>query len=255
MQQAYQSDILITPEVTNCVSMSRAHQTQVLDHWQSNPFVSAIQQQAADLGLSVLLGSVAVKTDDPAGRFSNRSVLISDTGTITAWYDKIHMFDVQLPNGEHYHESKGYRPGDRAVVADTGQAKIGMIVCYDLRFPHLYRDLALAGAQVVTVPSAFSVPSGQAHWETLLRATAIETGCFVVAPAQTGTHPGSKRQTYGHSLVVDPWGAVMLDMGTDPGVGTVTIDLDQVDKTRATVPSLHSTMNYKLGRQNGEPNP
>ncbi|MEM6307257.1 MAG: carbon-nitrogen hydrolase family protein [Pseudomonadota bacterium] len=240
------ADILMTPEVTNCVSLSRAHQNQVLDLWDGNGFLAAVQARAVALGIWVLLGSVAVKTNDPDGRFANRSVLVSPMGRIAAWYDKIHMFDVTLPNGETYTESNGYRPGDCAVLARTPWAMLGLSVCYDVRFPYLYRDLAQSGAQVLTVPSAFAVATGQAHWETLLRARAIETGCFVVAPAQTGTHPGSGRKTYGHSLVIDPWGQVVLDMGTASGLQSCTLDLGQVDTARAAVPSVMATQTYKM---------
>ncbi|MCA8908338.1 MAG: carbon-nitrogen hydrolase family protein, partial [Rhodospirillaceae bacterium] len=151
--------------------------------------------------------------------------------------DKIHMFDVDLPDGETYRESATYRPGSRAVVADIPKARIGMSVCYDVRFAYLYRALAQAGAEILTVPAAFTRQTGEAHWHTLLRARAIETGCFVVAPAQTGTHDQG-RQTYGHSLIVDPWGRVLADGGTEPGVVAASIDLGEVAKARAAIAAL-----------------
>jgi predicted amidohydrolase len=180
-------------------------------------------------------------THDADGRFANRSFLISPSGDIVAHYDKIHMFDVNVSETEVYRESAGYRPGTKAVLAETPFAKIGMTVCYDLRFPHLYRRLAQAGAQIITVPAAFNHITGAAHWHTLLRARAIETGCFVLAPAQTGFHPETKgkgRNTYGHSLAIAPWGEILTDAGTEPGVTFVDLDIDAVTKARARVPSL-----------------
>ena len=174
------------------------------------------------------------------GRFANRSFLIDPTGTIVARYDKIHMFDVEVSASESYRESAGYRPGDRAVVGETPFARIGMTICYDLRFPGLYRDLAQAGAEIFTVPSAFSPVTGAAHWHTLLRARAIETGAYVLAPAQTGTHSakqGKARATYGHSLAVDPWGVVLADAGTAPGLTLVDIDRGAVASARSRIPA------------------
>ena len=243
VQQAVDADasFVLTPEVTNCLSPSRARQAQVLSHQQDDPTLAALRELAAKTGVWVLIGSLALNTEDADGRFANRSFLIGPDGSIVAWYDKIHMFDVKVTAEETYRESAGYRPGNRAVLAKTDFAILGMTVCYDVRFPHLYRQLAQAGAEVLTVPAAFAPTTGAAHWEVLLRARAIETGCFVLAPAQTGTHPtieGQPRRTYGHSLVVDPWGHVMLDAGTEPGVFTVDLDLSKVAEARARVPSL-----------------
>ena len=179
---------ILTPEVTNCVSTSRKHQLAVLYHEEEDPTLAAMQKAAARHGVWLLLGSLGVKTHDPDGRFANRQFLISPQGEITARYDKIHMFDVQVSAEETYRESDGYRPGNRAVVADTPFGRIGMSICYDVRFGHLHRALAKAGAEILTVPAAFSHVTGAAHWHTLLRARAIETGCYVLAPAQTGTH-------------------------------------------------------------------
>lgn len=235
------AEIALTPEVTNCVSASRAHQTKVLRLEAEDQTLAALRGDAQTLGIWVLIGSLAIKTEDAQGRFANRSFLISPTGDIVARYDKIHMFDVTISETEQYRESAGYRPGDKAVLARTPFCALGMTICYDLRFPHLYRGLAQAGAQVLTVPSAFSPVTGAAHWETLLRARAIETGCFVLAPAQTGTHAatqGKARRTYGHSLAVAPWGEVLLDAGTEPGVRLVDLDLTQVSAARQRIPAL-----------------
>lgn len=232
---------VLTPEVTNCLSSSRKHQEAVLHPQDSDPTLAGLRDTAATHGIWLLIGSLALRTGDADGRFANRSFLIAPDGGIVAWYDKIHMFDVVLSDTETYRESDGFRPGDRAVVADMGHARLGMTVCYDLRFAYLHRALAQAGAQILSVPAAFAVPTGRAHWEVLLRARAIETGCFVLAPAQTGRHTGSDgrhRDTWGHALAVDPWGQVMADAGTEPGVTLVDLDLADVDKARGKVPAL-----------------
>lgn len=232
---------VLTPEVTNCVSASRTRQNEVLQTEGIDQTLSALRAQAADLGIWLLIGSLALKTDDPDGRFANRSFLIDPQGAIVARYDKIHMFDVQVSEQETYRESAGYRPGTRAMLARTEFAAVGMTVCYDVRFPHLYQALAQAGAQILTIPSAFSPVTGAAHWHALLRARAIETGCYVLAPAQTGTHPttrGKQRRTYGHSLAVSPWGEVLVDGGTDPGIHFFEWDVTSVDDARRKVPSL-----------------
>lgn len=232
---------LLTPEVTNCVSESRAHQQSVLCHEADDPTLAALRAEAKALGVWVLIGSLALKTDDADGRFANRSFMISPQGQIMARYDKIHMFDVEISKTETYCESAGYRPGAQAVVVETGFAKVGMTICYDVRFAHLHRSLAHNGAKILTGPAAFSPVSGAAHWETLLRARAIETGCYVFAPAQCGTHSsstGGKRSTYGHSLVVSPWGEVLADGGTNVGLTLVDFDISEVDTARRKIPSL-----------------
>jgi len=232
---------ILTPELTNGLSSSRAHQRQVFRHEEADETLAALRAEAKASGVWLLIGSLGVLTHDADGRFANRSFLIRPDGGVVARYDKIHMFDVNVSETEVYRESEGYRPGNRAVLADTPFGKIGMTVCYDLRFPALYRRLAQAGAQILTVPAAFNHITGAAHWETLLRARAIETGCFVLAPAQTGFHPetaGKGRHTHGHSLAVAPWGEVLGDAGTDPGVTLVDIDLARVDAARHRVPSL-----------------
>ncbi|MBO6774042.1 MAG: carbon-nitrogen hydrolase family protein [Marinibacterium sp.] len=239
---------VLTPEVTNCVSANRARQTDVLRLEDEDETLAALRRRAADLGIWVLIGSLAVKTSDLDERFANRSFLLSPKGDILAWYDKIHMFDVQVSETETYRESAGYRPGTRAVVADTDFARIGMTICYDVRFPHLYRKLAQAGAAILTVPSAFSPVTGAAHWHTLLRARAIETGCYVLAPAQTGTHlasQGRSRNTYGHSLIVAPWGEVVADGGKEPGVIVADLDLSKVQTARSKVPSFSADQMFE----------
>ena len=243
MQQAADQGarFILTPEVTNCVSSSRAHLAAVLSPQDDDATLAGLREEAARLGVWLLIGSLALKTTDPDGRFANRSFLIGPDGAIGAWYDKIHMFDVQVSEVETYRESAGFRPGDSAVLADAGFAKIGMTVCYDVRFPHLHRSLAQAGAQILTVPAAFSPVTGAAHWEPLLRARAIETGCYVLAPAQTGLHPsstGGTRRTYGHSMVISPWGEVLADAGTEPGITFVDLAMDDVAQARARVPAL-----------------
>ncbi|SDF16058.1 carbon-nitrogen hydrolase family protein [Sulfitobacter delicatus] len=235
------AEFVLTAEVTNCVSTSRRHQQEVLAFEEEDATLAALREEAAKAGIWLLIGSLALKTRDGDGRFANRSFLISPEGEIVARYDKIHMFDVDISETETYRESAGYRPGDKAVVAETTFAKIGMSVCYDMRFPALYQQLAEAGAQILTMPAAFSPVTGAAHWHSLLRARAIENGCYVLAPAQTGTHASAAhrtRDTYGHSLVVAPWGEVVLDAGTAPGVYFCDIDMEECAKARAKVPSL-----------------
>lgn len=238
---------VLTPEVTNIVSMSRSHQNAVLCLEQNDPTLAALRKEAQDLGIWLLIGSLALKTGDADGRFANRSFLIDPQGAVTAQYDKIHMFDVQVTPEETYRESDGYRPGTRAVLAETPFGRVGMTICYDLRFPQLFRDLAQAGADILTVPAAFSHVTGAAHWESLLRARAIETGCYVLAPAQTGTHAaqkGAMRRTYGHSMAIAPWGEVLVDAGEACGISYVDLDLGKVADSRRKVPSLEHDRNY-----------
>lgn len=232
---------VLTPEVTNCVSSSRTRQQAVLQQQDEDITLAALRNKAAAHGIWLLIGSLALKTDDADGRFANRSFLIGPGGEIAAWYDKIHMFDVTVSESESYRESAGYRPGNRMVLAETSFARLGLTICYDLRFPHLYRQLAQQGAQVITVPSAFSPVTGSAHWESLLRARAIETGAYILAPAQTGKHAtseGKPRSTYGHSLVVAPWGDVLANGGVEQGIVTIELDLTQVETARARIPAM-----------------
>ncbi len=232
---------VLTPEVTNCLSSSRSHQQSVLQQQEDDPTLAALRAAAAKHDIWLTIGSLGLKTGDADGRFANRQFLIAPNGEIAAQYDKIHMFDVQVSAEETYRESDGYRPGSKAVVAQTDFGKIGLTICYDVRFPYLHRALAKAGAQILTAPAAFSYVTGAAHWHALLQARAIETGCFVLAPAQTGTHAatrGPNRKTYGHSLVIAPWGEVLLDAGVDPGVSFVDLDMEKVAEARNRVPSL-----------------
>ncbi len=236
---------VLTPEVTNCVSTSRRHQLDVLQTEEEDITLAALRAQASELDIWLLIGSLALKTDDPDGRFANRSFLISPDGSIRARYDKIHMFDVDVSATETYRESAGYRPGTEAVMADVEGQSLGMTICYDLRFPHLFRHLAQSGAGMISVPSAFSPVTGAAHWEVILRARAIENGCYILAPAQTGAHmsqAGKSRKTYGHSLVIDPWGQVLADAGETMGIIIVDLNPAEVAKARERIPSLsHGT--------------
>jgi len=242
------AEFILTPEVCNCVSDSRAHQQAVLSHEADDPTLAGLRAAAAKHGIYLLIGSLGLKTGDRDGRFANRSFLVGPDGGIIAKYDKIHMFDVQVSKEETYRESDGYRPGTKAVLAQTPFARIGLTICYDVRFPHLHRALAQGGADILTAPAAFSYVTGAAHWEVLQRARAIETGCFVLAPAQTGQHTastGKSRKTHGHSMVVAPWGEVLADAGTDCGVTVVDIDLAQVAQARGRVASLTHDREYE----------
>ena len=241
------AQFVLTPEVTNCLSTSRARQNEVLQVEADDITLAGLREAARAHGVWILIGSLGLKTTDPDGRFANRSFMIDPQGQIVARYDKIHMFDVQVTPEETYRESDGYRPGTQAVTAQTALGTVGMTVCYDVRFGALYTALARAGAQVLTVPAAFSPVTGEAHWHTLLRARAIETGCFVLAPAQTGTHASAAhktRKTYGHSLVVTPWGEVQLDAGKAPGVYITDLDMKQVSDARGKVPSLTNARTF-----------
>ncbi len=234
------AELVLTPEVTNCVSASRSRQNDMLQTEDEDLTLAALRKEATRLGIWVLIGSLALKQENKS-RFVNRSFLISPNGAITARYDKIHMFDVKISETETYRESDGYQPGTSCAVVQMNDATLGMTICYDVRFPYLYRKVAKAGAQILTVPSAFTPETGAAHWEVLLRARAIENGCFVLAPAQCGTHSamtGRRRRTYGHSLVVDPWGHVLADGGEAPGVTLVDLDLNAVDYARRRISSL-----------------
>lgn len=236
--------LVLTPEATNLLSPDRTHQQKTLHLEAEDPTLSALRSEARSLGIWLLIGSLALKTEDPDGRFANRSFLIDPEGRIAARYDKLHMFDVVISETEQFRESAAYRPGKAAVLAQVDEVPLGLSICYDLRFPHLYRRLAKAGARILAVPAAFSPTTGAAHWETLLRARAIETGCYVLAPAQCGTHPHphspdkQPRRSHGHSLAIDPWGKVLLDAGDSAGVSILRLDLGAVDKARSRVPSL-----------------
>ena len=241
LREAAGAEFVLTPEVTNCVSTNRAHQAKVLQNEEVDETLAALREAAKTEGVWLLIGSLALLTDDADGRFANRSFLIDPKGEVRARYDKIHMFDVEIDESETYRESAGYRPGSQAAVAETPWGAVGLSICYDLRFPTLYQSLVESGARILTVPAAFSPVTGAAHWHALLRARAIETGCFVLAPAQTGTHRSEHhktRDTYGHSLVVAPWGEVILDAGERAGVYLFDLDPNAVDVARTRVPSM-----------------
>lgn len=239
---------VLTPEVTNCVSASRSRQNEVLCFEEEDETLAALCADAKRLGIWLLIGSLALKQrDDP--RFVNRSFLIGPDGSVQSRYDKIHMFDVEISETETYRESDGYQPGDRAVMSEVDGTGVGLTICYDIRFPYLYRGMSKVGAKIMTVPSAFSPETGKAHWEVLLRARAIETGSYFLAPAQCGEHRatrGRSRKTYGHSLAVDPWGRVLADGEDAPGVVTVDLDVSRVDDVRRRLPSLTHERQYKM---------
>lgn len=230
-----------TPEMTGAVQRDRKALFAVLRPESEDLIAATAARLAGELNVFLHVGSTAIAVAD--GRIANRAFLFGPDGGKIASYDKIHMFDVDISETERYRESAAYRPGEVAVLA-PGPVPVGMTICYDLRFPGLFRDLAQAGARILTVPSAFNPTSGAAHWHVLLRARAIETGCFVLAPAQTGQHPAphspdrAPRHSFGHSLAVDPWGEVLTDAGTDPGYCNVMLDLTAVGRARSRIPSL-----------------
>jgi deaminated glutathione amidase len=230
------ASFIATPEGSNILQKNRKKLFAALKSLDEDPFVQGLREAARELGVWILIGSALVRRED--GKCANRAVLIDPQGQITATYDKLHMFDVDLPTGETARESESYEPGERAVTAQAAEAKLGLTICYDLRFPQLYRALALAGAEVMTIPAAFTRPTGAAHWEVLMRARAIETGSFVLAPAQGGFHEDG-RGTWGHSLVVGPWGEVIGQLDHDePGVLVADLDLAAAQKARRAIPAL-----------------
>lgn len=232
--------LILTPEATNRVERRPDGRTTLMAE-ADDPAVQGLSALARELGVWLQVGSVMIKAeDDPADRAANRALLIDPEGRITARYDKLHVFDVDLDTGESWRESKVVRPGERAVVADTPWGGLGLSICYDVRFPQLYRDLAKARPDVrmIAVPAAFTVPTGDAHWQALLRARAIETGAFILAAAQGGTHEDG-RATWGHSTVVDPWGKVVAALDNDqPGILHASLDLAAVDRARRAIPAL-----------------
>jgi deaminated glutathione amidase len=239
------AELIALPENSTMVVQGRdrilARARTEADH----PALPFFADLARETGAWLLAGSLAVLLED--GRAANRSYLFDDKGAVRASYDKIHMFDVDLEGGESYRESATFRPGDLAVLADTPWGGLGMTICYDVRFAYLYRALAQAGARILTVPAAFTVPTGKAHWHLLLRARAVETGCFVIAPAQTGTHDAGRR-TYGHSLIVSPWGEVLADAGEEAGFVSARLDLARVEEARRMVPALKHDREVGLKR-------
>jgi len=234
-----------TPEITTLMEMERARLFAAVRPEEGNPAVAHFSSLARELGIWLHIGSMAVLSGD--GRIANRSLLFSPKGGIEARFDKIHMFDVQLPGGESYRESRNYRAGDAGVLAELPWGTLGLTVCYDLRFPHLYRALAQAGADFLAIPSAFTRQTGEAHWHVLVRARAIENGCFVFAAAQAGKHE-SGRETYGHSLVVSPWGDIVAEAGVHPSVIVADVKSNEVREARARIPSLQHDRPFQIGR-------
>ena len=229
--------MLFTPEMSGLLDRDSKRAATNITREEENVVLAACRGAARENGIWLHLGSVAVTVDD--GKVANRGFVIDRNGNIRARYDKIHLFDVDLPTGESWRESAVYRPGDGAVLVNgTPIGKLGLTICYDLRFPALFARIAEADADVISVPAAFTVPTGRAHWHVLLRARAIEAGVFVVAAAQVGRHEDG-RQTFGHSLVIDPWGEVLLDMGEERGVGFADIDLARISDVRSRIPALN----------------
>ena len=229
--------LLCTPEMTGALDGRRGGILSTATTEDADPLLARARALAAEHRLWINIGSLAIRPTAGSERLVNRQYMIDPQGAIAARYDKIHLFDVDLPSGERYRESNTYQPGAQAVAVRTPWAVLGMTICYDLRFAYLYRALAQAGAGLIVVPAAFTQVTGQAHWHVLLRARAIETGCFIIAAAQSGTHADG-RTTYGHSLVVAPWGEVVLDGGTEPGPLVVDIELSQISEARGRVPAL-----------------
>jgi len=236
------AELVALPEVVNMMQRDRTQSSRIAAMEARDASLVAYRALARELGIWLHVGSLAIMLEDDP-RFANRGYLIDPQGEIRGKYDKIHMFDVDLANGESYRESSGFRPGECAVVVETPWGGYGMAVCYDVRFPHLFRDLAKAGARILAVPAAFTRTTGQAHWHTLLRARAIENGCFVIAPAQCGDHEDG-RKTFGHALAIDPWGEILADGGTEPGIVVATLDLKRVAEVRGMVPSLDNDRPY-----------
>mgnify|MGYP003635068230 FL=1 len=238
------ADFIATPEVTNMLEPNKAEARAKAQYQEDDITLKSFRALAEETGAWILAGSLVIKKPDD-DRLANRSFLIRPDGGIAAQYDKIHMFDVELSNGESHKESRAYAPGNKAQLAETTWGTFGLSVCYDVRFAHLYQQLALNGAKVLTVPAAFTATTGQAHWHVLLRARAIENGAFVIAPAQCGQH-SEKRRTYGHSLIIDPWGEVLADGGNEPGFITARIDLAEAEKRRRQVPNLSNIVDFTL---------
>jgi deaminated glutathione amidase len=244
------ADYVLTPEMTNIMEIKREKLFAAIADEEHDPTLAALRAAARKLSIFVHIGSLAVKVS--ADKAANRSFLIDRRGDVVARYDKIHMFDVDLANGESYRESRSYRAGDLAVVADLPWGRLGVTVCYDLRFPALYRALAEAGASFLSIPAAFTKQTGEAHWHVLMRARAIENGCFVFAAAQGGKHENG-RETFGHSLVVDPWGQIIAEAGTEPGVIVAEVDPAQVAAAHSRIPSLLNGRRFEVIEPMAEP--
>jgi deaminated glutathione amidase len=244
------ADYVLTPEMTNILAIKRDHLFANIVAEENDPTLATLREVARELAIYVHIGSLAIKAS--AEKAANRSFLIDRKGEVAARYDKIHMFDVDLAGNEGYRESSNYRPGELAVLADLPWGRLGMTVCYDLRFPALYRALAEAGASFLAIPSAFTRQTGEAHWHVLQRARAIENGSFVFAAAQGGKHENG-RETFGHSLVIDPWGRILAEGGIEPGVVMAEIKPAEVAAARGRVPSLHHGRRFELVEPLAEP--
>jgi deaminated glutathione amidase len=239
-----------TPEMTNVLAANREQLFSVIVDEEADTSLATFRELARKLGIYVHVGSLAIKVSPD--RAANRSFLINPKGDIVGRYDKIHMFDVDLAGGESYRESRTYRAGEQAVLADLPWGRLGVTICYDLRFPALYRALAEAGATLLAIPSAFTRQTGEAHWHVLLRARAIENGCFLFAAAQGGKHE-SGRETYGHSLIIDPWGRILAEGGTEPDVVMAEIDPEEIAKARGRIPSLEHGRRFEVIEPLAEP--
>jgi predicted amidohydrolase len=246
------ADYVQTPEMTNIMDIKRERLFAAMVGEEDDKSLARLRELARELGIFIHIGSLGVKVSPE--RAANRSFLIDRQGEIAARYDKIHMFDVDLANGESYRESRNFRPGEHAVVADLPWGRIGLSICYDLRFPALYRALAEAGASFIAIPAAFTKQTGEAHWHILIRARAIENGCYVMAAAQGGMHENG-RATFGHSLIVDPWGRIVAEGGTEPGVVMATIDPAEVANARGRVPSLQHGRRFEIAEPLANPVP
>ena len=244
------AEYVLTPEMTNILAANRKQLFAAVVEEEADASLATLREVARKLGVYVHIGSLAIKISPD--RAANRSFLIDPKGDILARYDKIHMFDVDLAGGESYRESRNYRPGELAVLADLPWGRLGLTVCYDLRFPALYRALAEAGATMLAIPSAFTKQTGEAHWHVLIRSRAIENGCFVFAAAQGGRHENG-RDTFGHSLIVDPWGRIIAEGGTEPGVIVAAINPAEVSNARARIPSLQHGRRFEIVEPLAEP--
>ena len=236
--------LVALPETCSFMEKNRKAMQARLERQTDSAVLAALQAMAQDNDIFLLVGSL-ILADEKSDKAVNRSLLIAPDGTVQAQYDKIHMFDVVLENGESHRESAAYQAGDKLVVTQADGVSLGLSICYDVRFPALYRRLAEAKAQVIFVPSAFTKQTGAAHWHILLRARAIETGCFIVAPAQIGVHENG-RETYGHSLIIDPWGEILAEASDDDEVIIAAMDVALVDKARRQIPALHHGAAYRL---------
>lgn len=248
------AELIATPEMTTLLDRKPGAVWEKSATEAADPGLRTFRELAKKLRVTLLIGSIAIRTEQQgqAGggeskKCANRSFLIGPDGEVKARYDKIHMFDVQLNAGNVYKESDSFAAGGEAVLANLPQGGLGMTVCYDVRFPDLFLQLAMGGAKIIAVPAAFTKITGEAHWHVLLRSRAIETGCFIIAPAQCGKHEDG-RETYGHSLIIDPWGEVLADGGTEPGIIQATLDLSKVDEVRSKIPSLKHVREFRVGR-------